>query len=194
MSLLIFLTYPYDRRLFPPASRQSPLSLCLKSLQCLAISTALHSVFTHLENNNTYIRMLSVDFSSAFNPISPMTTLHSYYTRLDIHTNRPQTVWIGGHTSSTLVLNTGAPQGCVLSPLLFTLYTHDCNPRHGESSVVKFADNTTIIGQITNEENSYCEEINNLAERCAENNLLLTVIIDFRKKEMKIHTPGYMNS
>ncbi len=28
-------------------------------------------------------------------------------------------------TSSTLVFNTGAPQGCVLSPLLIKLYTHD---------------------------------------------------------------------
>ncbi len=40
---------------------------------------------------------------------------------LDFLTNRPQTVQIGGHTSSTLVLSTGAPQRCVLGPLLFTL-------------------------------------------------------------------------
>lgn len=31
------------------------------------ISTALHTVFTHFENNNTYIRMLFVEFRSAFN-------------------------------------------------------------------------------------------------------------------------------
>ncbi len=33
---------------------------------------------------------------------------------------------------------------CVLSPLLFTLCTYDCSPQHGENSVVKFADHTTI--------------------------------------------------
>ncbi len=45
-----------------------------------------------------------------------------------------------------------------------------------ERCVVKFADDTTIIGQITNnDENSYWEEINNLAEWCTENNLLLSI-------------------
>uniref|UniRef100_A0A8C2DCQ4 Alkylated DNA repair protein AlkB homologue 8 N-terminal domain-containing protein n=1 Tax=Cyprinus carpio TaxID=7962 RepID=A0A8C2DCQ4_CYPCA len=37
-------------------------------------------------------------------------------------------VRVGSNTSSTVTLNTGAPQGCVLSPLLFTLLTHDCTP------------------------------------------------------------------
>ena len=78
---------------------------------------------------------------------------------LDFFTSRPQRVGIGGHASCTLVLNTGAPQGCVLNPILLTLYTHDCTPRHQE----KYADNTTIIGHImTNNESSYQEEINNL--------------------------------
>ncbi len=52
--------------------------------------------------------------------------------------------------------------------------TNDCSPRHGENSVVKSMDDTTIIGQITNnDETSYREEINNLAGWCTENNLLL---------------------
>ena len=37
-----------------------------------AISTSLHLVFTHLENKNSYIRMLFADFSSSFNTISSM--------------------------------------------------------------------------------------------------------------------------
>ncbi len=99
-----------------------------------AISSALHSVLTHLENN-IYIRMLFVDSCPTPNTISPIkliklstlsmsTTLCNWI--LDFLTNRPQTIQIDSHTPSTLVLNTRAPQGCVLSPLLFTLYTHDC--------------------------------------------------------------------
>lgn len=37
-----------------------------------AASAVLHSALTHLEDNNTYIRMLFVDVSSAFNTVSPM--------------------------------------------------------------------------------------------------------------------------
>ena len=86
----------------------------------------------------------------------------------------PREFLIGNHTSSTSVLNTGAPQDCVLSPLQFTLYTHYCNPRRRENSTVKYADNTTIIGCIIkNGERSYHEEINNFAEWCTENKLLL---------------------
>lgn len=65
---------------------------------------------------------------------------------LDFLKSRHQRVWISSHASSTLVLNTIAPQGCVFGPLLFTLYTYDCTPRHQEISIVKYEDNTTIFG------------------------------------------------
>lgn len=38
----------------------------------LSISAALHSVFTHLESKDSYVTMLFVVLSSAFNTISPM--------------------------------------------------------------------------------------------------------------------------
>ncbi|KAI3361349.1 hypothetical protein L3Q82_013530 [Scortum barcoo] len=67
----------------------------------------------------------------------------------DFLTNRPQVVRIGDNTSSTLVLSTGTPQGCVLSPALFTLFTSDCSAIHSTNTIVKFADDTTIVGLIS---------------------------------------------
>ncbi|KAK3563870.1 hypothetical protein QTP86_004819 [Hemibagrus guttatus] len=56
---------------------------------------------------------------------------------LDFPTGRPQSVRIG---NSTTTLSTGAPQGYVLSPLLFTLLTHDCAAMHSPNIIVKFTD------------------------------------------------------
>ena len=36
-----------------------------------AISIALHTALSHLDKRNTYVRMLFVDYSSAFNTIVP---------------------------------------------------------------------------------------------------------------------------
>ncbi|TKS65927.1 hypothetical protein D9C73_028553 [Collichthys lucidus] len=72
-----------------------------------AVATALHAALSHLEGQGNYVRMLFVDFSSAFNTIS--------------------------HTDC---------------PLLYSLYTHDCSPVHQSNTIVKFADDTTVVGDI----------------------------------------------
>lgn len=59
---------------------------------------------------------------------------------LDFLSERLQTVQIGNNFSSTL--STGAPQGYVLSPLLFTLLTHDCAAMHISNHISEFADET----------------------------------------------------
>ena len=40
--------------------------------------------------------------------------------------NCQQCVRVDDTTSPVIVSNTGVPQGCVLSPFLYTLYTNDC--------------------------------------------------------------------
>jgi len=62
-------------------------------------------------------------------------------------TRKRQAVRVSSKASCTITLNTGAPQGCVLSPLLFTLLTHDCTPTHNINLFIKFADDTSVVGQ-----------------------------------------------
>ncbi|KAK3530554.1 hypothetical protein QTP86_027916 [Hemibagrus guttatus] len=167
-----------------------------------AISTALHTSLSHLEYPSTYVRMLFVDFSSAFNTIVPhklwdklnnlglTTTLCSWI--LDFLTNRPQNVRVRNHTSATITLNTGAPQGCVLSPALFTLFTHDCKPIHSSNTIVNFADDTTVVGLISGNNETH------LVEWCVESDLVLNttktkeIVVDYRRtqKPPPLHING----
>jgi len=48
-----------------------------------------------------------------------------------------------------VTLSTGAPQGCILSPLLYALYMYDCGATHSSNTILKFVDDTTILGLIT---------------------------------------------
>ncbi|KAK3513816.1 hypothetical protein QTP70_028871 [Hemibagrus guttatus] len=78
---------------------------------------------------------------------------------------------MGRHVSASLTLSTGAPQGCVLSPLLYSLYT----------------------------ETAYLEEIRNLENWCQRNNLLLNVsktkelIVDFSTKQERNYQTHMIN-
>ena len=67
-------------------------------------------------------------------------------------------------TSSTIILNTEFPKGCILSPVLFTLYTHECIATHGSKTSTKFANDKTIVGMIrNNNEAVYREEVQTLS-------------------------------
>ena len=98
-----------------------------------------------------------------------------------------------------IILNTSAPQGCVLSPFLYSLFTNDCKSGHDSVQLIKFADDTTVEGLITNsDESEYREEVDRLVSWCDRNNLELNtsktkeMIIDFRKKKTPVN-PLYIN-
>ena len=175
-----------------------------------AICSALHPALTHLDTKDSYVRMLFLDFSSAFNTIIPQQLIRKLHQLelstslcnwlLDFLSERPQAVRVGNNTSSSITLSTGAPQGCVLSPLLFTLLTHDCTTTYSTNHMVKFADDTTpLVGLVTkDDETHYRNEVNRLTTWCRDNNLLLNVsktkeiIVDFRRGHTQ-HPPLTIN-
>ncbi len=172
-----------------------------------AISQVLHSSLTYIDSKNgNYVRLRFIDYSSAFNTIVP-TKLAVKLSDLgitfslcdwiqDFFTGRPQVVKVGQFTSNSVTLNVGAPQGCVLSPLLYSLYTHDCVSSHSSTSIVKFADDTVVLGLINNnDEAAYLDEVERLTSWCQDNCLSLNVsktkelIVNFRKRQQRPYAP-----
>ncbi|KAK3574559.1 hypothetical protein QTP86_010173 [Hemibagrus guttatus] len=139
-----------------------------------AVNMGLHFILQHLDKSGTYVRLLFVDFSLAFNTIIP-TLLQTKLTQLSVPssicqwitsflTDRHQLVKLGKFKSNSRTTSTGAPQGCVLSPLLFSLYTNDCTSTDPSIKLLKFADDTTVIGLIQDgDESAYRQEIEQLA-------------------------------
>ena len=114
--------------------------------------------------------MLFIDYSSAFNTIVPSKLIIKLEALglntalciwvLDVLTGRTQVVKVGNNIFTLLIINTGAPLGCVLSPLLYSLFTHDCVAMHASNSIIKCDDDTTVVGLITNnDETAYREEV-----------------------------------
>ena len=80
----------------------------------------------------------------------------------------------------------------MFSLLLYSLFIHDCTASHDSNTIIKFADDTTALGLITdNDQTAYREKVRDLAVWCQDNNLSLNVIktkemiVDYRKKRTK---------
>jgi len=193
------------------ASHMDPNQFAYQPGRSVEDATALltHRIFTHVETLGCYVRVLFIDFSSAFNTMRPSVL----YTKLremgvdeslsmwimDYLRGRTQKVRVGSAFSSSTTTHIGAPQGCVLSPKLFVIYTNDHRGRDPITLVVKYADDAAHAGFISNSnETTYRESIDDLVEKCERDDLTLNVkktkelIIDFRK-DPPPHMPVSIN-
>ena len=157
---------------------------------------ALYTALSHVNKRNTYVRMLLIDCSSAFKTIVPTNLITKLRTLglntslcnwiLDFLMGHAQVVRVTNNTCATLILNTGVPQWCVLSPLLYSLFTSVA--KHDSNTIIKFADDTTLVDLITDDETDCREEVRDLALWRQDNNLSLNMsktmepIVDYRKR------------
>ena len=163
-----------------------------------AIATLLHLVYSHLEKPKTHAKILFADFSSAFNTIKP-SILANILTNeflledglvswiVDFMSFRTQQVKVGSSYSSKMSTCTGSPQGCVLSPLLFILYTNSCTSTFPNRHFIKYADDTALVSLLYDNEEDHGPVLDYFINWCDKSNLLLNtrktkeMCIDFRK-------------
>ncbi|KAK0135828.1 putative RNA-directed DNA polymerase from transposon X-element [Merluccius polli] len=162
-----------------------------------AIVTLLHLVYTHLEAPKTHVKIIFFDFSSAFNTINPNILAQRLVNfgldgglilwLLDFLSQRVQQVKVGSSLSDKIITNTGSPQGCVLSPLLFILYTNNCSSPYPGRYLIKFADDTALVSLLKESEQDHGPVLPEFLGWCEQSNLLLNTLktkemsIDFRK-------------
>ena len=167
-----------------------------------ALLTVYNTMTSHLDKSSTnFARILYVDFSSAFNAMDTNVLLDklckmkvpqylvNWYR--DFLCDRPQRVRLGTDVSGERMLSIGCPQGCVSSPLLYIIYTNDCKSSYENCLVVKYADDTAIVGLLNDSESeiTYQKQIQSFTQWCDENYLTLNVsktkeqIFDFRNRK-----------
>ena len=164
-----------------------------------AVIYLLQRSLSHLENTGSTVRVMFFDFSSAFNTIQPSllrgklevagVDCHLAAWTVDYLTNRPQFVRLQDCVSDMVVCSTGAPQGTVLSPFLFTLYTSDFSYNSGSCHLQKFSDDTAIVGCVSQgDEREYRTVISDFVDWCDRNHLQLNtsktkeMVVDFRRR------------
>ena len=175
-----------------------------------ATISCIHHIAEHLDKPKCYARALFIDFSSAFNTIVPNILINKLQTYeipediccwiLDFLVNRKQHVKVNSTLSESITTSTGAPQGCVLSPVLFSVYTNNCTSTSTDCHIIKYADDTVILGLISEgDETEYRKEISQMITWCNQHNLLLNaektneMVFDFRKSNYDVFRPVFIN-
>ena len=151
----------------------------------LLIYSLDYFIRSHLEKPCTYALVLFVDFSSAFNTRVPNILCDKLYGMgvpnyllsfiSDFLTDRQQFVRINKNQSSVLSCDIGCPQGCVLSPISFSIYTDFIQSEHTNVKILKYVDDMAIVGLLDFKADAsfYFDTADNFLEKCRSVNLLI---------------------
>ena len=167
-----------------------------------AIIAILHTISIMLENN-TYVRLIALDFSKAFDTIRH----HILFNKLskyeipdaiynwtvdyfDGHCHRTKFNDINSDFANT---NAGVIQGSALGPHCFTVTAVDLKPVSESNIICKYADDTYLIIPESNVDSTQTE-IKNIEEWSKLNNLKLnikkSIEVIIRKPRTNINSPS----
>ena len=123
---------------------------------CDALTYLVHNIQSNLDTSSE-TRLVSLDFSSAFDRVNHKALLYKlramgigglfYFILNEFLSNRKQRVVVDGKFSSMVDVVSGVPQGSVLGPVLFTLYTSDMW-QNLENDLLAYADDTSLYSVI----------------------------------------------
>ena len=88
-----------------------------------------------------------------------------------------QLVKVNQTLSQTVVTNTGAPQVCVISPMLSILYTNDCTSSSTNNYIINSSDDSDMLSLLPADSDisMYTSEIESFVHWCDNNHLKLNI-------------------
>ena len=160
----------------------------------------LEKVYKHLEKPKSHARILFADFSSAFDNMQPHILIDHLAScfklpdqfvvlLFDFLTDRIQQVLVNGRMSRIRLSDTGSPQRCVLSPLLFIMHTDSCRTSQEGSYFVKFSGDTVLLTLLWGQDSGHGQVLPAFTKWCDDHLLDLNVsetkelMIDLRQNQ-----------
>ena len=114
--------------------------------------------WTEILDNGGFIDAIFCDFKKAFDTVSHirLMDLLSYYGIKDpvfswirdFLTDKEQHVTVNGSKSKVFDVSPGVPQGSVLGPVIFVIYTNSMLAKSGRSDLYLYADDLNIFKEI----------------------------------------------
>lgn len=139
-----------------------------------ALTLINHEILSFLDTPGA-VRLIQLDFSKAFDTVQHAWIFHCLEKRgvsINLYkwlfsylNNRCQRVMHNGNSSEFSPITSGVPQGSVIGPFLFALAINDIHPVSPNTTLIKYADDISIIHKLRHGDVDQCEnELSNVIQ------------------------------